>query len=273
MSRRGPTPWPCVPRQAVVAICGAVCKNVMRLRLETRAAGRHPEHVMTRDKTNYAERRSGELLPRRAREYLPPHVVPSRPDARTMENESIRLSPELDPRNARTQLSMRAIRSERRVWAGLLAGVTLGSLLGGAMWLLEDGVQSRVTAPSHDETAVAGSSPTLYEPQVLPVQTAREPIVEVIDEGDVEDEVADERHLQAPSEVRSDRAVVRAGRAADSPPAAAVKPKTTAVGARPSRVAEPAEPKVAEPKVEASEPPQQNGVWVKSKSERKVWLK
>lgn len=239
--------------------------------LEASAAGPYPEHAMTRDKSNYAERQSGELLPRRAREYLPPQVIPSRPDARTMENESIKLSPDLDPRNARTQLSMRAIRSERRVWGGLVAGVALGSVLGGALWLVEDALVPRVGAPAPSATGATGSLESQYrslaaEPAVTSVGR-HEPVVEIIDEGSIDD-----------SAEGSDEGVEtwQQGASAGEPAGARQVVERRSGGGtpaprRPVKRAAPVAPSSTPPV--AAEPPSENEVWVKPRTERKVWLK
>jgi hypothetical protein len=81
------------------------------------------------DKRQYAERRSGELLPRHASAYIPPHRIPAQPDARTMENRTVRVAPELDPRLAMTQVSMQRVREQRRSYWGIVGAAALGSLL------------------------------------------------------------------------------------------------------------------------------------------------
>lgn len=88
------------------------------------------------DKRQYAERRSGELLPRHASAYIPPHQIPAQPDARTMENRTIRVAPELDPRLAMTQVSMQRVREQRRGYWGIVAAAALGSLLAVGVYML-----------------------------------------------------------------------------------------------------------------------------------------
>jgi hypothetical protein len=89
---------------------------------------------MGREKTEFAERHQGELLPRRAREYVPPHAIPEQPDARTMENATIKLSPDLDPRMQMTVLAARYVQEDHGPWRGLFVGLTIGSALGALVW-------------------------------------------------------------------------------------------------------------------------------------------
>lgn len=123
------------------------------------------------DKRQYAERRSGELLPRHASAYIPPHQIPAQPDARTMENRTIRVAPELDPRLAMTQVSMQRVREQRRGYWGIVAAAALGSLLAVGVYTLlprafvaqnAEGLASGLPAqnqPAHNVSARSEVSP------------------------------------------------------------------------------------------------------------------
>ncbi len=95
-------------------------------------------------------------LPRHARVYVPPHSIPEQPEAATMENQTIRLDPRVDPRFALTRVDQHTIRSKRRVWWGLFFGSAAGTVLGCLIWL---GVRS--TAPAEARGTESSARATL----------------------------------------------------------------------------------------------------------------
>ncbi|HEX2733439.1 MAG TPA: hypothetical protein VHM70_17630 [Polyangiaceae bacterium] len=91
-----------------------------------------------------------DLLPRHAAAYIPPHPIPVQPDARTMENRTIHVAPELDPRMALTQLSMQRVRDinkgRHRIVLAALLGASLAVLAyWGTLRLSEQSVSVRTT--------------------------------------------------------------------------------------------------------------------------------
>ncbi len=157
-----------------------------------------------------------------------------------MENLTVKLSPELDPRNQRTQLSIRQIRSERGVWYGLGIGVLLGSVLGLGLWWWQR-LAITQTDLAHDSLSEFGAeAPLTSAPLNL------EPAPAEAEEEDVQE--------------------VRPEPAANPAANAGVKPRVTP---RPGGV----RPAAAKSKQAADAQNKKNRVWIKPEPERKVWLK
>ncbi len=158
-----------------------------------------------------------------------------------MENATVKLSADLDPQNQRTQLSIRQIRSERRVWSGLAIGVGVGSVLGFGLWLWQ--FLTAPTLSSTDDLVPAFGEEAPLRPSPLRVD-------ETESNGPVVEEVATDLP-------------VRIGGAQST---------ATKAPSRPARQ-QPTQSTKQKSGESARDEPEQNKVWVKPKSERKVWLK
>jgi hypothetical protein len=231
--------------------------------MQRRAAGAALLTAMGREKLQYAERRSGELLPRRAREYVPPHSIPVQPEARTMENATVKLSPDLDPQNQLTQIAVWRVRSYRRVWLGLALGLLIGSAAGLAVWAWRT-----PPVPASDVAEAPLSGPIVIE-------TIDEPEIEVTDSADLplmDEYAADGTANGAGQDNRARTRELAAtvtgpkGFAPPSPSAGAAAQRKPSLGAGRSGA------DAKRPKVAPAEPEPSNRVWIRSK-DRKVWLK
>ncbi len=165
-----------------------------------------------------------------------------------MENLTVKLSPELDPRNQRTQLSIRQIRSERRVWYGLGIGVLLGSVLGLGLWWWQR-VAVTQTDLAHDSLPEFGAEAPLTS---APLKLEAAPAAPAQDTEETEEDV---------QEVRPE-AVSAANPAANT-------------GAKPRATPRPAGGRsaTAKSKQATDAEKKENRVWIKPEPERKVWLK
>ncbi len=241
---------------------------------------------MGSEKTEFAERRQGELLPRRAREYVPPHSVPEQPDARTMENATIKLSPELDPRMQMTVLAARFVKEDRGPWRGLLIGLAVGSLLGAIVWFgpWSPALGLRAAADA-DEHVVGRAWDSLERVGGVTSSGPTPTVVEELDES-AEAAASTDLHEQtrdpgaagtSGSRVTGARVAVATPRAAGRPSVKASQPTTSTGGrgAKPTRAPEPRQANEAagapSNPPQGDEAPSQNRVWLAPK-ERKVWL-